>query len=980
MKARHFLLPLSALLVVIAFGTWQWLSPAPARAPSRPSHALENTPPNPQPRPQPVPGQAASVPDFTLGEAGPAPEAISDPNAGQVWLRVVDDESGRPLVRTRCELWGVYAGTGEQAKAAFEGKVEGHEYDLFARHTLPIRVDTTDDKGCLKLSATPTGIDPERASDPATEPLRREGTRKRLSGFDVDFPADEVGFLYPIPPAWEPVTSAIELAARIAALKEAPARQPLEVRLRRAPVLSGRVATPEGVGLEGCTVLAFPVEVPAAAQPWVFFHNGTYRNLHSNGEDRRHEHLEDLLADLASQIHTPMHDAHWRSYWLRCQDLTWGHARYEACETRTDGQGRYRLPLLCRGRWCIAAFRHDCSLEHTQHQVDADATRDFTLAPGPWGRLVVRVHHHVATADTPAYVTLTAEALGPTGMPLPLRDQPYNEFLRTATTGAITEFVMERAPPGLHLFRARVLGQGEFWDSAVADVQTGKTTTLDLTPGATGYGILQPEVFFDGAKLDFGRFLLVSTTTGESDEWTAHVTDDGPPRIRIPADSYRAYFQGLAPIGFSIAADETLPLRVDLPVAKMAFSISAELHAAMAPESVELDQRIWLELNATSQWTGAAHLSAIGMMLAQADPEYDELIPGKNRHWKLPPGEYIYQIRNSAGLSIEGPLTAAAGSHSVTFGLDNLPGLGVIRVDLAGFSAEDDPMLEVATLESPEVVWFAWHSMEPGQQIISEDESPAPSWHESVTEIWLGKHTCWLVTGRGRRLSVTCLWAETEYGKAVTRAATAPGSIQFRPEDPTPWGSLRVLKAEADEADYQVQAVSADHRPTTLYVNNDCQLRPGTWRLLVRRYREATEGTDPVTDYGTVEVTVDHTEREVNLTTLAYQAAGKVTFKLHGRGTTEPELDPWWEAGDKLDFRSPILLYLDATLGGASPGLYLGQPSEYEHGKPPRLVYEPIYLPPGRYRVLPWFDAPGRLARDFEVKPGQTIEVVIQGG
>lgn len=980
MKARHFLLPLSALLVVIAFGTWQWLAPAPARAPSRPVAAHDATPPAATHRSQPFVEAPTPPSEFTLGEAGPAPGLVSDPGAGHVWLRVIDDATDRPLVNTRCELWGVYVRAGEDPKTAFEARVAGSEHDLAQRHTLPMRVETTDARGCLKLTATPAGIDPDRFTDASTEPLRREGTRKLLSGFDVDYPEGEVGFAYPVPPGWEPVTAPEELARRLEALRQEPARLALDVRLRRAPVVTGRVATPEGDGLADCTVFAFPTQVAPAVHAWASFQNGAYRNLNVNNGATHEEKLAELLSHLAWLIKSPMQDAHWRSNWLRCQDLTWGHARYQACETRTDAQGHYRLPLLCRGQWCIAAFRHDCILDHGQLQVDADTSRDFTLAPGAWGRLVVRVHHHAATADEPAHVTLTSDALGPTGMPLPLRTQEQPMFLRTTTNGAITEFVIERALPGLHRLRARVEGQGEYWDTAIADIEAGRTTTLDLTPHKTAFGILMPEIYFDGTKLEYGKFLLVSTTTGEAEEWSAFDTEEGPPRIEVEADSYRAYFHALPPISFSIASDQVLPLRVDLPVAKVAFSISAELHTAMAPDSVELDQHIWLELNATGTWTGASHLNAVGEALRKADPEYDELIPGKTRHWRLPPGEYIYQIRNSAGLSIEGPLSVAAGSHSITFGLDNLPGLGVIRVDLAGFTDEDDPTLEANSLESTEAIWFEWESKSDGPQIITGDDSPAPSWHDSVTEIWLGKRTCWLITGRGRRLSVTCMWAETEYGKAVTRAATAPGSLQFRPEDPTPWGSLRVIKAEDDEAEYQVQAVSANFQPTTLHPGNDCLLRPGVWRLMVRRHRAGIEDAPSITDFCTLEVSVDHTEREVNLTTLSFQVAGTVIVKLQGRGTTEAELDPWWEAGDEVDYRSPVLLWLDATLGAAPPGLFLGEPDQYEHGTPPRLVYEPLLLPPGRYRLLPWFDAPARLARDFEVKPGQTVEVVVTGG
>lgn len=987
MQARHFLLPLSALLALCAFGLWQWFAPAPARAPGprlAPGPDEGGTPANPKhPTDPALPAAEVLAPDaWNLGLAGNAPTVDNNPRQGQVWLRLIDDETDRPLVNTRCELWGVYATEDAPvaSRAAFEAKVEGENFEGYGRRALPIRTDVTDANGCLKLSATPNGFDPGRLHVPATAALRREGTRKLLSGFDVDFPEGEVGFLYPVPAQCEPVTRAEDLATLILGLLQSAGLEPLDVRVRRCPVISGRVLDPQGKPLADATIFAFPSDVAPQSRTWAAFSNGMYRNLLAEREEAESpaEALALMIDGLEHQLRATMRDSAWLDYWLRTQHMVSGHARYDVCRTRTDAEGNYRLPTLCRGQWQVMAWRHDADLSRAQIDLQRDATQDFTLTPGAYGRLEVVVHHHQATSESPAFVILSLWQTGPTGARLPIRDSESSAFTRNTTDAATTRILIEKVPAGTLGLRARVEGQEELWATETASVSPGKTTRVDMTPGKTAFGELVPEVYFGGKIVDGATFMLVSAASGEIERWTARLSEGRPAGIELAAGSYRACFQGVAPISFSIAAQERLPVRVDLPGATVAFSITAELHGLMTPN--EDDQRVWLQINATGTWTGSSHLNAIGDRMHEADPEFDVLLPGAAKTWNLPPGEYIYQIHNAYGLSLEGPLAVHAGAQAVSFGLDSLPGLGVIRIDLSGFTADEDPVLEWLPIESSGSLWYGSVDDEHSPSIaFPDDDHGAPSWYGAVTELRLDNRTVWLVTGHGRRLSVTCSWAATEFGKAITRAATAPGNLQFRPEDASPWGPLKITRAENDPAEYEVTAVHADFPPVPLHIG-ERSMRLGQWRCFIKRSHMPEDAEYEVVSLATVDLVISASDTTLDLSALMFLAPGTLRLTLQGRGAAGESLDPWWEAGEDVDFRSPILHRLDGALAGNPPGLILGKPDQYVPGTPARLGYEPILLAPGRYRLLPWFDAPARFARDFEIKPGQTVEVTLQGG
>lgn len=981
MKSRH-LLPLSALLTLAAFGLWQLLDPAPARAPARVDPPAAPTRGATAPAPAlttAAPRAAADPADWNLGQAGKPPLHENDPRQGQVWLRLVDDESGRPLVRTRCDLWGVYFQPGGDAAPALEGAIQGYELDETSRRVTPLASRSTDDQGCLKLTATPTGIDPARLTDPVTESLRREGTRKQLSGFDVDFPKGEVGFLYPLPRDCEPVTRFDDLAVRILDLLRVPTLEPLDVRVRRAPVLSGRVTDASGRGLEGALVVAMPLDIAPGLRDWVCFQNGFFQGLHERLESGEPEQaaLNEMLEPLLNLRHRSFLDqalpAH-RAY----REGLGGHTRRESCETRTARDGSYRLPLLCRGLWLVGALRHDSEFGQARLAVEGDQSQDFTLSLAPFGRLVVTVHFEPDIDTLWTEVELHLRRTGPDGGWLALEGDGTSEFDRVCFGGSPAVFAIERIPPGFLAVRAELMDTEDRNESRIVRVSAGETTQLDLHPAADRWGELRPEVYFDGALLPAVEFLASRDASGEVEQHSCRPGNEMDNTCSLRAGSYRVYFQGLAPMPVLIAPGQTTTLRADLPVAAVEFSIDAELFGLLLGDA-EGGSYVVLDLIPADGWQNASHLQALDEAMRESRADYDHLAPGRPTAWRVPTGDYVYELWSESGPTIAGPLRLGAGSQTVRLTLDSLPGLGAIRVDLTGFDPEHQPEIHARSFTPRRTPWHQQSGDAMTPRIEYPDRETGPEWFLDETLLWRDRHTLWVVTGRGRRLLLVCDWQEGETGRTQAGAATAPGSLIFKREDSTARGVLQVRIDEDDPCDYEVLAVHHD-LPATPIIDGPNDVGTGVWRVFVRRTSWPDDGDDFVLDHAVTEVRVPESGAQLTLANLDYRPGGWLVVQLNGRGPLARGLDSWWQSGESVRFQSPVLQHLDGCLDGHPPALELGRPQHArEYGAAGRtklqLVYEPIALTPGRYRLLPWFGAPASLAREFEIRPGQTIAV-----
>ena len=880
-------------------------------------------------------------------------------------------------------MWGLYVTVdGSGVGLRWEGQILGSELGDGSRSVVPIRMQATDDDGLLKLSATPYGIDPDRLIDPATGHLRREDSRKQLSGFDVDFPRGEVGFLMPLPRGTEPVTRPRELAVRVYRLLQAPSLQPLEVRVRRAPWLAGTVATKEGKPLQDVTVFAIPIDPEPHLEDWLEFQNAAYEDMAYAVRTHRVTpdwYLNELLFRLRDRgqrscedsIYPHHHPVHGR-----------GHTRRQACDTTTSLDGRYSLGVLCRGLHLVGAYRHDTGYMEARLQLAGDATQDFTLDVEPFGRLEVVVHFESLSAGSWPEVDLALRRIGPTGAWLPLDESHERDFDRVAFGGSPVVFRIERVPVGPLALTVLVSAEDvdDLEDSRTVAVAAGRTTRVEFRPGAMQHGRLRPIVHFDGKQVEEVLFFVQSMQTGEIDDFRYRLRDDNYDDCTLPAGDYKLFFQGLESIACTIRPDAVTEIRIELAVAVVDFRVDMELYDLMRTDSDE--QALGLDLRGTSFWADSAHLDELGKRMAEKDESYDRLLPGRARTWTLPPGRYLWELWASEGLSLAGELEVKAGHQVIRFSLDNLPGLGAVRIDLAGFSPEESPVPSASGITTGEHPWCRVEGVDTrGPSIWYPQEEPGPDWYRDIKLLRRDRQTCWIVTGHGRRLRVHCIWTENEIEHMTSRSVSVPGSVQFRREDPAPWGTLEILRPDDEYPDYAFRAFSDEHTFREVDFGSN-PVPQGTWHLSVQRSRWSDDLGWSVVDFASLRVHIGSTPAQVDLSGLTYRPAGRLIVHLAGRGTVSPGIDSWWQASDYVPFASPVLQYLDQGPPGHPPIIPFSRPEDAAQpaGGQPLLVYRPRLLPPGRYRLLPWLGAPGALAREFEIKPGQTTTIVLKGG
>ncbi|MBE7491766.1 MAG: hypothetical protein HS108_08470 [Planctomycetes bacterium] len=996
MKARLLLLPLSALAALAALALWLGLESRPAHAPSGPtSNDADTMAPNtPHADISPVtttPAVQLTIPALTLGDPGLTATVTNDPHKGEVWLRILDDVSGRPLAHTECELWGAYVWDPEVRPGAsfnFEGDVLDSNLDLTSpRRVVPLRVQTTDAQGLLRLTATPATLEARFFDNETKKGLQPEGTRKQVSGFDVDFPPDEVGFLFPVPRHCEPVTDPLDLATQILDLRRQPSVHPLDVRVRRAPILSGRVFDQTGAPLSGVNVFAFPLEVSPRLGTWMLFQDAFY-------QDMRHfmclpgQTLEWFLAEHMRGLRNPTRHCLYAS--TAPPHHPGGTSRQHEHSVRgcvqgvTGPDGCWAISLPCRGKWLVGCYRHDTTYSELTRTVESDTELEFRLSVEPFGAIEVLVHYDSQEADEPLEMDLAVTRVGPTGVLLPLSDNVDRLFCAKASPTAPARLHILRVPAGLWnlAVSAAVSGFEDWHDSRLTQVEAGRTTRVEFRPAHVANGTLRPFVYMDGRLVATASFYSRHETSAAFRQHLVTGTNEQPPECKLPAGIHQLYFQGMEPVQCTIHPNATTTLRVDLPVAIVEFSINTELFQLLCCDSA--DTWVWLNLNAVDEWRDALHLTAIGGLMDADNEEHDRLQPGRLQTWRLPPGNYLWELCTSSETTLTGVLSVRAGRSAVQFALHNLPGLGAVRVDLAGFTDENQPDISVDELLVPDCLWRDWeHSGRSEPSIFYPTLGPGPDWYYEVNVFRSDRNTIWLVTGYGRSLSVTCTWSEAETDHQVTYGTAVPGKLQFARRDSTGEGNLVLTTPENDFASYDLLALSGNHTARKLRKDSN-QLPQGTWHVVVRRSTWLPDEGRTLVEHAAVDIHLGE-ELELDLGRLRYHASGRLVVHLTGRGRTTPGRDPWWESDKSLEFADPVIEHLDFGPSRSNPARGLGQPSHIVFGTPgnPKtmiLAYDPLQLAPGRYRLLPWFGAPANLGREFTIQPGQTVTITLTGG
>lgn len=985
-------LPLLALVPLLAFvAAWLWLQSdqrpvSPANG--GPVASADNSP---APLELPQPGTAGPEPaanaaqPLVIAPPPPPPEVTNDPAKGEVWLRVLDASTNQPLARTTCNLWGLLSRQAD-GYAKFDG--QGEYPDDSGRIVLPLRVADTDERGLLKLSATVAALD-------MAELLRLrpsyEGETRHLSGFDVDFPPEKVGLVYPVPEGFEPVTPPHELAAQVAELREKPLGHALDVRVRPAPSLCGTVTDVSGQPIAGARVAAFPVLPTESTFAWTILRSAPYRatlEVYWTDTPPMNEAPDFVEGVCRIQVGETVDDQNWICQFPSCEheiDISESSYLYESGflayhETYADAAGNYSLPNLISGKWLVLAYSpvHRPELV-TARLAGTRARCDLVLGASPLGSLEI-VLRQCEGGQSTGWCNVNVVKAGPEGAPsVPIGGCAGFDF-EIAEGGAAKPLVIGHLEPGLWY-----AGVNDDWGGHgyIVEIQAGRITRLEVPVGEKALAVWKPLLRFGGQVVPGGCIYLRGGTDSGPQCLDLVWEDDQPPAVNLGAGEYTAWVPGLQPLRFTLQPGETREDVLDIPAATATFSIDAELAALLNGESTELGPEVTLDLIGVDVWEDTRFLEALGAVLHAQDEGYDRLTPGQNSNWWLPPGEYQWALHGNEQ-SLHGRLQVPPGSSRVHFTLGNLPGLAVFELHYPDDDPENPAEADLETL-------YAADKRVPVRRVLDENGVPVhdtdlegvPLPQPEINEFHLSTQKRWLFIAPPGTYSLGVYHNTGEWQGVVTLAGKRTlRAADFVADGTAPSADLNLTCPEDYEGDFEeIFGIASNGEASDLGIGPCNSMPPGPITLFVEMYRYDDQDNRTGPFYARHSLTLGADGATVALDTLKYEPAGTLNITCRGRGDPGNPVDPWWMGAHGQGPRLYALYALDQGLPGAPRAVAIPGPDAVSTtGGKPEFRYTELLLPPGRYRAVPWRNAPEKYCREFDVRGGETTEVVIQGG
>jgi hypothetical protein len=180
-------------------------------------------------------------------------------------------------------------------------------------------------------------------------------------------------------------------------------------------------------------------------------------------------------------------------------------------------------------------------------------------------------------------------------------------------------------------------------------------------------------------------------------------------------------------------------------------------------------------------------------------------------------------------------------------------------------------------------------------------------------------------------------------------------------------------KSELKDLDHGIELIGESGWTRRLYNDGVFELPAGRMTVIVHRMEYAADYSCRNL-YARVEVEVGENLNVIELAKLKYQPYGMVDLVFKGRGSPEQKFDAWWCPGEGP--RAPMLLALDR----GRRAVELSWLSEHmPHGRL-EFSFRKKLLPPGRYRLIPWPEAPSKYWREFTLKAGESRTVTVQAG
>ncbi len=962
MQDRRLLVPLVLALAFGLLAAWQLLAPSRAGAPAGGNLPVNTIAATDISRPLDAvvddARQNATGP-ITLPEPPAAPEIRNDPASGTLWLRVIDADTNQPLALADCELWPAI----QMARWPSWGYIYNtDDCDVGSPTDPPQQRARPDEHGmlalrCELLATEPDNIRTLRDTDKQCL-LAPEGWRMML----------------PIPPGYEPAALASAVSARARELAKAAAPTPVDWLVRKAPGLRVTVCDAQQRPLPELAIWVVPEDAPAPVQHWAVVQSGSFGYSHGptvlggksgplwgdTPPERLGDELEHLR-EIAAEPHC-VDDLDFE-YGLGSIDenepvAEAGRIQFSAV---TGATGQAEWPTLFSGRWRVLAFgagraitERVVELRHGLHELTLEMP-----APSFCTLRVVAVH--TGSAE-PGALELDVEPVGPFGrIPDDFGlDVVSNSFYRD--TG--NEFLVGGLTPGFWLVS---LGDDFGYHSIVVQLAAGEHKTVEIIVGDDAFGTWAPFLRFGGRPVKGGMVWLRGGQYADVEQISLDWEDDAlaPTPIELATGHYVAWVPGLPPVQFEIKPRAVTNTAFDVPTASVSFGIDQTLAAWLSPGG----DPIRLDLHGTGVYEDSDFFRAMGMVLFDQDEGYEFLTPGRNSNWWVPPCEYRWELHGGENY-LEGTLRIAAGNTTVHFSFNNLPGVACLEITVPDAEDETELHLDIDLENDPIELVAGWNGLRPGREPWNGHDVPVDQLRLPGTNRWLvlgpaGTHTLQVIQGENVR----------EY------VVTLPGTLTVRlselgPEVDT-HGRLVLELSEGDMAEYQGVAFGPGYMcEVSPDSYNGLPLGPLTVQLTRRLVDENGDYTGVVQSHS-FSATLGEEPHTVKVSELPWVTAATLTLTCQGYGDPGNPVDPWWMPASKL---GPRVAYFAIRIGTRWWPVDLQGTDEVCPGGRIEFAYKQRALPPGTYRVVPWPGAAEKYCREFELKPGQHLEVTIKTG
>ncbi len=955
MKPHRLLIALVCLVAALITVLWFVIDPAPTALPVKGAAISGDLEPSAYTR------QAAELPAPSAALQPPpeAPVVVNDARQGTIWLRLIDADSNRPIRNLDCGLWWYCLMPNGRSFFEHPDASRGQGPRAFQ----PSRHKPTDENGLMAHTAATVHFDD-------TGSYRNDPEETAEVYYDAR--GGQADLLLPLPPGSEPAFDGGRMYAALMGLVTTASNKPVDVAVRRRPGISGAVRDQTGHPVADAWVYAFPVQATPQTHPWAYMESPEYRRFQDHTTEVRllsdgpraiaDSEVASLVAEFsAAQVAgwICLGNAHSLTGELspvpfRQRDSTEPH------RLRSMADGTFAFPGAYSATWVVAAFTATRGLvwqfaDATGHHANVE------LVLGPPALGGISLHLDASKDDAPEDLTISWQQAGPWGCLDGVSGLANSVTVEWNRSQSESDIQLGGIPSGTWFLSVEEAGRTH---SALVAVRPGIVAEVRLVIGSQSHARWTPWLRFGSRPVHGGQLYLCGGPFQTPEVVTIDWPDDqtGPTPLTLTCGEYVAWLPGLAPYSFTLAAGESRSDVFDIPAVSCAFSVDQRLAEQIT------DERLDVSLNLFGQdvFADPGFLQHLGDVLLDQDEDYDILSPGKTSMWWLPPGKYTWELEGVLR-TLRGTLDVRPGSNKFHFSMDNLPGLARLNVTVPGASEEEPAELSfigedmsVPTVPAGGPVHVPKATKGSEAQVFTFD---------------YGKHQIAFATPGVHTASVY------QGSKYLRRPVTFPGDVTLEPKTGD-WTEVAYLRlGPSNHEEFRHDGLCFESGGWCRALNRSyTQMEPGRVRVLVLRFTDS-EAPRRLVGCATVEFEVAIQERKtIQLDDLVYEAPGWVNIHCTGRGDPESLIDPWWMGAHRQGPRLFLLQSLDRAVGNAPAAVQLDQPDSFFQAGKPAFAYLNRPLPPGRYRAIPWQGALEKYCRTFEVKPGATVDIAIQGG